>query len=87
MRTAALLAAAALLVLPRAARGVGLVDEPMASAAGPPQYLDGPGWTVSNGALTVGARVPGDLLTDLQVAGVIGDPLFEDNFAGRAWVG
>jgi len=25
--------------------------------------------------------VPGDLLTDLQLSGVIGDPLYENNFA------
>jgi beta-mannosidase len=29
--------------------------------------------------------VPGDLLTDLQRAGVIGDPLYELNFKSKLW--
>jgi len=38
-------------------------------------------WTaVSDAGLEVEAHVPGDLLTDLQKAGKIGDPLFENNF-------
>ena len=32
------------------------------------------------GELSIGASVPGDLITDLQKAGTIGDPLFESNF-------
>jgi hypothetical protein len=71
-------AAAAVWALATAARGAGLVDSPIVADA--VQYLDGEGWTASNGVYTVGARVPGDLLTDLQGGGLIGDPLFELNF-------
>jgi len=43
------------------------------------QYLDGK-WTASGGKFTIPANVPGDLITDLHEAGIIGDPLFEMNF-------
>lgn len=33
-----------------------------------------------DGSINVGGIVPGDLLTDLQRGGVIGDPLYENNF-------
>jgi beta-mannosidase len=56
----------------------GLVDAPIVAKS--IQYLDGEGWTASNGDITIGARVPGDLVTDLEVAGVIGDPLYETNW-------
>lgn len=60
----------------------GLVDDPIASDA-PALYLDGNAWTADNGNGTVvEGNVPGDLVTDLQKAGVIGDPLYENNFAG-----
>jgi beta-mannosidase len=44
-------------------------------------YLDGM-WKANNDALglSINAGVPGDLLTDLQTAGLIGDPLYELNF-------
>ena len=47
------------------------------------QSLDGDAWLVSNGSAPFKGTVPGDLLTDLQRAGVIGDPLFELNFQVR----
>ena len=62
---------------------LGLRDDPIASAAAGPTYLDGGAWTASSGAplngaaainITVPATVPGDLLTDLQRAKVIADP-------------
>jgi hypothetical protein len=31
------------------------------------------------------AAVPGDLITDLQLGGVIGDPLYEQNFRDPVW--
>ena len=34
--------------------------------------LDGVGWTASSAVYTIGATVPGDLITDLQRAGIIG---------------
>lgn len=46
---------------------------------------EGVTWIVSNGSVSVPARVPGDLLTDLQLGGIIGDPLYEVNFLGTAW--
>ena len=65
-----------------AALGAGLLDAPIVgdvevrldSASGIAS------WSVSNGSTTLPARVPGDLLTDLQLGGVIGDPLYELNF-------
>ena len=54
-----------------------LVDHPIASGIAP-IYLDGD-WTATNSggpeaALPLPARVPGDILTDLQRAGRVGDP-------------
>ena len=72
----------ALLALPPA-HGAGLTDAPIAAPA--LQYLDGAAWTLSSGATTVAARVPGDVLSDLAAAGVIGDPLAGENFRGAAW--
>lgn len=65
MRT--LLAAAAAAV----ARGAALDDELVAATIIP---LNGPAWTSSNGEISVRASVPGDLVSDLQFAGVISDP-------------
>ncbi|EDQ89170.1 uncharacterized protein MONBRDRAFT_25837 [Monosiga brevicollis MX1] len=44
-------------------------------------YLDGT-WKLQSAAVGMSftGQVPGDLLTDLQLAGVIGDPLYEVNF-------
>lgn len=80
-----LLYAAATAACMTAARvtAVGLQDNPVQGAS--LQYLDGEGWTVSNGTITVGATVPGDLITDLEKAGVIGDPLYELNFQDPVW--
>ena len=54
-----------------------LRDAAIASDAS--QYLDGE-WGISNGSTTFGGLVPGDLLTDMEAAGLIGDPLYEINF-------
>jgi beta-galactosidase/beta-glucuronidase len=42
-------------------------------------------WTLTNGsaAAPLPARVPGDLITDLEAAGVVPDPLVETNFRGN----
>ena len=69
----------------------GLVDNPIAAAT--IQYLDGRHWTAellhkqlsptpssSTPLLSIPATVPGDVITDLQAAGKVGDPLFELNF-------
>jgi beta-mannosidase len=70
--TFALLAAA---VASAAAAGVSLRDHPIATSTAP-TFLDGGAWTASAPKLnlTVPATVPGDLITDLQRAGVIADP-------------
>jgi len=54
----------------------GLVDDPIISASR--QYLDGEGWiaTSEDGKTIINGNVPGDLITDMQLAGLIGDPLY-----------
>jgi hypothetical protein len=42
-------------------------------------------WSVTNGTTTVPGKVPGDLITDLELGGVIGDPLYELNFKAQNW--
>ena len=71
-----------------AAANAGLLDHPIAAASH--TSLDGT-WTASTtirapgpaGAgrgISIQGTVPGDLITDLQAAGMVGDPLFELNF-------
>ena len=67
-----------------------LVDAPMATAA--VAYLDGSDWIATPGGANAGAPVmavvPGDVITDLQRAGAIGDPNYELNWLGAdsaAW--
>jgi beta-mannosidase len=72
-------------LLPTLALGSGLVDHAIAGTS-LPVYLDSETWTASTtfqGATTptvIRATVPGDLITDLQMAGMIGDPLYEMNW-------
>jgi hypothetical protein len=76
-RTAALVAAALVAVQSSLlASASGLLDDPIHGDGNAIQYLDGEGWTVSGlgrtgSPITIGARVPGDLLTDLQIPSVI----------------
>ena len=56
----------------------GLRDHPI--AGGELTYLDGTWTAKSDAGHEIAAQVPGDLLTDLQTAGLIGDPLYELNF-------
>jgi hypothetical protein len=60
-----------------AAHGKGLHDDHIVGSS--TTYLDGK-WTATSAAVTISASVPGDLLTDLQQAGRIADPLHELNF-------
>ena len=68
-----------------AADRLSLRDKPVAAAA--VHYLDGT-WTASTEgdveagvpATTINATVPGDIISDLFAAGLIGNPLFENNF-------
>lgn len=80
-----------------AVRGASLRDAPL-GAASAPFYLDSPAcaWTAAEPSLglSVPATVPGDIITDLQRARVIGDPYYELNWldnrtlwdvSARAW--
>jgi beta-mannosidase len=69
--------------LPGFACGVGLRDEPLLGDA--VQLLDGLAWQATDNATVIPATVPGDLVTDLQRAGKIGDPLYERNFKSLNW--
>ena len=61
-----------------------LRDVPIASGVDG-YYLDGT-WTVKDTAsLSIPGAVPGDLVTDLQIAGKIADPLYELGFKGNLW--
>ena len=76
--------AAALLPCLAQASG-GLVDNPI--VADEVSYLTA-GWTASTpGGPTIPAAVPGDIITDLEAAGLVGDPLAELNFLNEsaAW--
>ena len=76
--------AAALLPCLAQASG-GLVDNPI--VANEVSYLTA-GWTASTpGGPTIPAAVPGDIITDLEAAGLVGDPLAELNFLNEsaAW--
>lgn len=68
-------------IVAAAAVDPGLVDHPIAAASH--TSLDGT-WTaravVAGATVSVPATVPGDLVTDLQAAGLVGDPLYELNF-------
>ena len=61
------------------ASAAGLLDDPIVGDS--ITYLDGPHWKATSSAgISIDATVPGDLLTDLEAAGVIGDPLYELNW-------
>ena len=75
-----------------------LRDAPMETASPGATYLDSPAcaWTASEArlGLSIPATVPGDIITDLQRARVVGDPYYELGFldnrtlwdvAARAW--
>ena len=57
-----------------------LRDSPLVSSF-PSFYLDGQ-WEASEDTLglAMNATIPGDVITDLQNAGVIGDPFYELTF-------
>lgn len=82
-----LLLVALILIAPATAAPLTLTpDTPYGLPPGTLQYLSssapGVSWTVSsqNWGITVPATIPGDLVTDLQSAGVIGDPYYELGF-------
>ena len=59
-----------------------LRDPPLLGDAGVAQVLDG-SWQARSfgaGAVTLNATVPGDLVTDLERAGLVGDPLLDANW-------
>ena len=61
------------------AHGIGLVDDPVLGAGS--QSLDGL-WDISIPTLPspISGSIPGDLITDMERAGVYGDPLYNNNF-------
>ena len=73
------LMAALLLHAPCGAVGAGLAD-PRIVGALPAIPLDGQWKASSATGLSIDATVPGDIITDLQRAGEIGDPLYELNW-------
>ena len=81
-RRALVVAVAAAAAAAAATAAASLRDAAIATTS-PPLYLDGPAWTAAEAslALSIAATVPGDVISDLQRAGVIGDPYFE-----RAWI-
>ena len=52
-----------------------LRDHPIAATRR--MVLDGPDWHASSGNLSMAATVPGDLVSDLQAADLIPEPLFD----------
>jgi len=65
-----------------------LRDAPPAGGA-PPQYLDGEDWLVTSadGRVETAGYVPGDLLTDLQLGGLMGDPIYDQNWLAWQYAG
>ena len=84
------LSAVAVLLLPSGPRSLAqaLATTP-SLAADATQFLDGEAWVVSGGSaahtISCPGSVPGDLITDLERAGLIGDPLYELNFLSPLW--
>ena len=78
---------ALLLLLPSLSpvHSAGLLDAPLLADA--TQLLDGaPGWVATNHlSLSLPATVPGDLITDLEHAGAVSDPLYDTNFKSTLW--
>ena len=71
-----------LLLLASTAAG-GMLDLPIA-ASGPAMYLTN--WSLSEDSLSLrlSATVPGDIITDLQSADIIGEPFYELNWRDNA---
>ena len=59
------------------------MDEPLVAAS--TQYLDSGTWGLTNNQSTFPAKIPGDIVTDLETSGAIGDPLYERNFKSLLW--
>ena len=53
----------------------------------PNTYLDSDKWTARAGTVSIPSTVPGDLITDLQRAGMIGDPMHGVNWRDRVGCG
>lgn len=67
------------LLAPCSVLGAGLADPRMVGSL-PAMSLDGHWSATSANGLSIDATVPGDIITDLQRAGKIGDPLYELNW-------
>jgi hypothetical protein len=66
-----------------------MVEHAIASGANP-IYLDGAGWTATNNESGVtpltNCTVPGDIITDLEQAGRVGDPYWNTTWRDPAFV-
>ena len=82
---AASAAAAPAAAAPAAALPPTLIDHPIASGTAP-RYLDG-NWTATNPLwATLNTKVPGDIISDLQAAGRVGDPYWNTTWREPAFV-
>jgi beta-mannosidase len=78
----------AALLLATAVLGGGLQEDPVIGDDVQRMIsLDGDAWTAVNGdgTIAIGATVPGDLISDLQRANMIHDPLFNLTFQEKVW--
>lgn len=61
------------------------LNDPPLLSDGPTFTLDGPSWDLTSGqGAHYPASVPGDLISDLEHAGLLGDPLFSQNWRSQA---
>ena len=78
----------------QAATSPSLRDPPIIGDVPKPNtYLDSDKWTARAGTVSIPSTVPGDLITDLQRAGMVGDPMYRSSirkqFAGsklQCWI-
>ena len=71
----------------QAAMSPSLRDPPIVGDVPKPNtYLDGDKWTARAGKVVVPSTVPGDIITDLQRAGMVGDPMYGVNWREQSGV-
>ena len=69
--------------------GSGLSDPPLLGDGGSVLSLDGEGWLISangTGVPLLSGIVPGDLVSDLEREGFVGDPIFGTNWRDESEV-
>jgi hypothetical protein len=60
-----------------------LSDDPLHGSGNTVYPIEG--WSASSGSFTMPATVPGDIVTDLQMSGGYGDPLFHLNWKNTSY--